>query len=77
MTARPPLRVMRPEPGAPLPASVVDIDPLMTAEQVAAFLTVRVKRVYELGIPTVRLSARSVRWRRADLLAWLESRRAA
>lgn len=52
-----------------------DLEPLLTAEQVAHILGVRPKRVYELGIPCVRLSARSLRYRRADVVSWIEGRR--
>jgi len=48
---------------------------LLTATEVAAVLGVRPKRVYELGIPCVRLSARSLRWERSALARWIEGRR--
>ncbi len=67
----PVLQVMRRD-GA-RPAS--DLEPLLTAEEVAGILGVRTKRVYELGIPCLRLSARSIRYRPAAVAAWLESRR--
>jgi predicted DNA-binding transcriptional regulator AlpA len=51
------------------------LEPLLTAEQVAAILGVRPKRVYELGIPCVHLSARSLRFRRCDVVSWIEGRR--
>jgi predicted DNA-binding transcriptional regulator AlpA len=65
-----------PAPVSPAGASAAPaaIEPLLTAEQVAAILGVRPKRVYELGIPGVRLSVHCVRWRRADLSAWIASR---
>lgn len=53
------------------------LDPLLKAEEVAALLGLRLKRVYELGIPSVRISARCLRWRRDDVEDWLASRRAA
>jgi len=52
-----------------------DLEPLLTAEQVAAILGVRPKRVYELGIPCVHLSVRSLRYQRADVVSWIEGRR--
>lgn len=52
-------------------------DPLLTAVEVAAILGVRAKRVYELGIPAVRISPRTLRWQRSDLLAWIAKRRTA
>jgi len=36
---------------------------LLRAADVAAILSVPTKRVYELGIPAVRLSSRCLRWR--------------
>lgn len=63
MTARPSLAVLGPSPAAP--------DRLLTAEQVAGILGVRPKRVYELGIPYVQLSARSKRWRRSVVEQWI------
>lgn len=47
---------------------------LLRAVDVAAVLSVPTKRVYELGIPAVRLSRRCLRWRRADVERWLEGR---
>lgn len=58
----------------PVPES---LEPLLDAAAVARLLGVRSKRVYELGIPAVRLSVRCLRWRRADVEAWLASRMAA
>jgi hypothetical protein len=54
-----------------------DLEPLLTVTEVARILAVRPKRVYELGIPAVRISEKSLRWRRCDLEAWLEGRRGA
>lgn len=48
---------------------------LLTAKKVAAFLGVHEKRVYELGIPVIRISERSLRWRREDIVKWVEERR--
>jgi predicted DNA-binding transcriptional regulator AlpA len=50
------------------------LEPLLTAAQVGRILSVRQKRVYELGIPAVRLSAKSVCWRPSVVRAWLASR---
>ena len=61
-------------PRTETPPSPCDLEPLLTAEQVAGILAVRVKRVYELGIPSVRLSVRTLRWRRADVMTWLAAR---
>ena len=49
---------------------------LLTAKEVAVILGVRPKRVYELGIPTVRISARQLRWRPSALQQWIASREA-
>jgi predicted DNA-binding transcriptional regulator AlpA len=56
-------------------ASERTIEPLLTAVEVGRILGVRPKRVYELGIPAVRISVKALRWRRSDLEAWLEQRR--
>jgi predicted DNA-binding transcriptional regulator AlpA len=50
-------------------------EPLLTAAQVAKLLGIRCKRVYELPIPHVRISERSLRWSRADLMHWISERR--
>lgn len=49
-------------------------EPLLTARDVARTLSVPVKRVYELGIPAVRISARALRWRSSDVQKWIEER---
>ncbi len=41
------------------------LEALLTAEQLARILGVRPKRVCEVDVPRVRLSARSLRWRAA------------
>jgi predicted DNA-binding transcriptional regulator AlpA len=53
------------------------VDELLDARDVSALLKVRLKRVYELGIPTVRVGPRTLRWRRTDLEAWVSERRGA
>ena len=50
------------------------IEPLLTVKELARILSVPVKRVYELGIPAVRLSTRSLRWRMSDVQQWIERR---
>lgn len=52
----------------------LEMEPLLTAAQVARILSVRLKRVYELGIPAVRLSEKTLRWRRSAVLTWLDQR---
>lgn len=49
-------------------------EPLLTARDVARMLSVPGKRVYELGIPAVRISTRSLRWRLSDVQQWIEGR---
>ena len=44
-----------------------DVEPLLTAAQVARWLNVKTRSVYELPLPQVRISMRSLRWRRADV----------
>ena len=50
------------------------LEPLLTAAEVARLLGVRAKRVYELGIPAVKLSDRALRWRPSQLAAWIQQR---
>ncbi len=50
------------------------VESLLTAAEVARVLGVRPKRVYELGIPAVKLSARSLRWRPSQVAAWIAGR---
>ncbi|HEU4649009.1 MAG TPA: helix-turn-helix domain-containing protein [Gemmatimonadales bacterium] len=50
------------------------LETLLTAAQVARIVGVPTKRVYELGIPAVRISARSLRWRPSTVAAWLRDR---
>ena len=52
------------------------IEPLMTAAEVASVLVVNTKRVYELGIPSIRLSNRTIRWRPSDVKEYIDERRA-
>jgi len=54
----------------------VALEPLLTVAEVARILGVRPKRVYELGIPAVKLSERSLRWRPSQVAAWLQRREA-
>jgi predicted DNA-binding transcriptional regulator AlpA len=49
-------------------------DSLLMAKDVARILNVPLKRVYELGIPAVRISSRSIRWRLSDVQRWIEGR---
>jgi len=49
-------------------------EPLLTAAEVARIVGVSAKRVYELGIPAVRISERSLRWRPSTVAAWIAQR---
>ncbi len=55
----------------------VSIEPLLTAAEVGRILGVRPKRVYELGIPAVKISGRALRWRPSQLAAWIQEREGA
>lgn len=58
----------------PRTAADHQLEPLLTAEEVAAILKVRKSRVYELvrsgALPAVHIG-RQVRFRRSDLERWL------
>lgn len=47
---------------------------LLTAKQVAGRLQVSLRRVHQLKVPKIRLGARTVRFREADVQALLDSR---
>ena len=48
---------------------------LWHARQVGEYLGVATKRVYQLDIPLVRVSSRTLRWRPDDVFKWAEERR--
>lgn len=48
---------------------------VMTRDEVAAWLQVRPRQVERLGIPYISLGRKTVRYLRADVLAWLEQHR--
>ena len=54
--------------------ATIGLDSLLTAKEVAVILGVRPKRVYELGIPAIRLSERSIRWRPEAVAHWIRER---
>jgi predicted DNA-binding transcriptional regulator AlpA len=56
--------------------AIFGTDPeLLTANQVAAIVNLSRKRCYDLlGGIAIALSPRTLRWRRSDVLAWLESK---
>jgi predicted DNA-binding transcriptional regulator AlpA len=49
-------------------------DELIDAKAMAVFLGIRRKEVYDLPIPTVRLSPRRLRWWRSDVLRYVNER---
>lgn len=51
-----------------------DPEPLLTAEEVGEILQVPTKSVYDLPIQRVRVSKGRVRWRPADVRAFIERR---
>ena len=50
-------------------------DPLLTASEVGTLLRVPPKAVYGLAIPKIAISPRRYRWRRSDVITFLENRR--
>lgn len=60
----------------PSPAAPVELPaPLLTAREVGRLLGTPHKRVYELPIARVRISAHAFRWKLEDVVAFIESRR--
>jgi hypothetical protein len=62
------------EPGTGLVGDGYDIEPLLDAHGVASILHVPYKTVYDLPIKRLRLSNRRIRYRPADLRAYIDSR---
>ena len=56
------------------PKTTAGVEHLLNAKQVAEILGVRQKRVYELGIPAVRVSQRQLRWRPEAVQRWITER---
>ena len=52
-------------------------DPMMTPEEVAAWLKVKPRQVQRLGVPFLSFGRKTIRYRVADVRAWLEAKRAA
>ena len=56
-------------------AVTTDVEPLMDVEQLAAYLRVHANSVYRLvrskRIPHVRMSRKTIRFRKADIDRWL------
>ncbi len=57
----------------PLVGDGYDIEPLLTAKEVAKILRVGLGRVYELPIPRLRFGPQRIRWRLEDVRAYIES----
>ena len=51
-----------------------DIEPLLTAKEVAKILRVGLGRVYEMPIPRLRLGPQRIRWRAADVREYIATR---
>lgn len=51
-----------------------DVEPLLKAKDVAELLNMNPKSVYELPIKRVQLGPRRIRWRPADVRAFIERR---
>ncbi len=73
MTERRP-RLRRVENRPDLVGDGWDAEPLMTARHVARALGISPKRVYELQIPCVRVFNRTLRYRPADVRAFIDRR---
>lgn len=50
-------------------------DRLFTAKELAERLRVPRKKVYELGIPAIKIGKRALRYRESDVHDWIEGRR--
>ena len=51
-----------------------DVEPLLTADELAGILRLPAKAVYELPLPRVRLGPRRIRWRPADVREFIKRR---
>ena len=49
--------------------------PRWTAKDVAEYLRVPVKRVYEMGIPEIRYSERTIRYDPVEVMEWVEKKK--
>lgn len=49
---------------------------VLTRDEVAAWLQVRPRQLERLGVPCLALGRKTLRYLRADVLAWLEAQRA-
>lgn len=48
---------------------------ILTLEQVATWLQVKPRQVSRMGVPTLHLGAKTVRYLKTDVLEWLSSQR--
>jgi hypothetical protein len=48
---------------------------ILTLEQVATWLQVKPRQVSRMGVPTLHLGAKTVRFLKTDVAQWLESQR--
>jgi hypothetical protein len=48
---------------------------VLTRAEVAAWLKLKPRQVERLGVPCIALGRKTVRYLRADVLAWLEQQR--
>lgn len=55
-----------------IPATTAEV---LTRDEIAAWLKVRPRQVERLGVPCIHLGRKTLRYLRADVLAWLESQR--
>jgi hypothetical protein len=67
-----PLPLIKTEPDEKLDGASPE---LMVVKEVGALLRIAPKKVYELPLPRVELSARRVRWLRVDVLAYIRRQR--
>lgn len=71
---------MNTTPHGPGPQAPDDAAPLMTPDQAAAFLGISERTLgadrsrNTLGVPFIKLSGKVVRYRRADLVAWVDGK---
>lgn len=66
-----------PKRGADVKLSPVTDTTVMTRVEVAAWLKVKPRQVDRLGVPCMTLGRKTVRYLRADVLAWLQQQRKA
>ncbi len=62
------------EPGLELVGDGYDAEPLLTAGDVGTLLKLPAKSVYDLPIPRVQLGPWRIRWRPADVRAFILQR---